>query len=68
MLRHEHAVRGLDHILYSNRAALKQEEISPCEGSCPIFFLVNDIFGGHAVTQLVEALCCKLEGRGFDSP
>jgi hypothetical protein len=22
---------------------------------------------GHAVAQLVEALCCKPEGRGFDS-
>ena len=24
--------------------------------------------GGHAVAQLVEALRCKPEGRGFDSP
>ena len=24
--------------------------------------------GRHAVAQLVEALCCKSEGRGFDSP
>jgi len=23
---------------------------------------------GYAVAQLVEALCCKPEGRGFDSP
>jgi hypothetical protein len=22
---------------------------------------------GHPVAQLVEALCCKSEGRGFDS-
>jgi hypothetical protein len=24
-------------------------------------------FRGHALSQLVKALCCKLEGRGFDS-
>ena len=23
--------------------------------------------GGHAVAQLVEALCCKPESRGFDT-
>jgi hypothetical protein len=23
--------------------------------------------GGHAVAQLVEALCCRPEGRGFDT-
>ena len=25
------------------------------------------IYGGHAVAQLVEALCYKLEGHNFDS-
>jgi len=24
------------------------------------------VFKGHAVTQFVEAMCYKLEGRGFD--
>jgi hypothetical protein len=27
----------------------------------------DDLFGGHAVAQLVEKLCYKPEGRGFDS-
>jgi hypothetical protein len=36
-----------------------------------IYGLVNDaaskILGWHAVAQLLEALCYKQEGRGFDS-
>jgi hypothetical protein len=30
-------------------------------------FLYYFLFRGHAVAQLVEALRCKPEGRGFDS-
>ena len=32
-----------------------------------IIVLHSIISRGHAVEQLVEALCYKLEGRGFDS-
>jgi hypothetical protein len=32
------------------------------------FYLVADAEQGHAVAQLVEALCYEPEGRGFDSP
>jgi hypothetical protein len=32
-----------------------------------ILFIITSINWGHAVTQLVEALCYKPEGRGFDS-
>ena len=33
----------------------------------PSFDRPNDIWWAHAVAQLVEALRCKPEGRGFDS-
>ena len=32
-----------------------------------IFYILYQLIMGHAVTQLVEALCYKSEGRGFDS-
>jgi hypothetical protein len=35
-----------------------------CLPSFGIFMGVH--MGGHAVAQLVEALCYKAEGRGFD--
>ena len=31
------------------------------------FFYSQDISMGYPVAQLVEGLCYKLEGRGFDS-
>jgi len=31
------------------------------------FGLLLNFYWGHAVAQLVEALCYKSEGRGFDS-
>jgi hypothetical protein len=36
-----------------------------CLTACKNYFFI--IYGGHAVTQLVEALRYKPEGRGFDS-
>ena len=33
-----------------------------------VFSLCYVHMPGYAVAQLVEALCCKLEGRRFDSP
>jgi hypothetical protein len=33
----------------------------------PQLVLVMSTYCGYAVTQLVEALCYKSEGRGFDS-
>jgi hypothetical protein len=32
-----------------------------------IFLTLHKLCSGHAVAWLVEALCYKLEGRGFDS-
>jgi hypothetical protein len=34
---------------------------------CPVKIFEVYIIVGHAVAQLVEALCYKSEGRGFDS-
>jgi hypothetical protein len=35
--------------------------------SYPKIIVFSSILMGHAVALLVEALCCKQEGRGFES-
>jgi len=39
-----------------------------CERLCILFLVsITPVKGAHAVVQLVEALCYKPEGHGFDS-